>query len=94
MKKYYKKIDQETLLKANKNAPKKSANFCDTIITANEDEVKLYELLSDYKITKGGNTRQQSLKNALSFVNSEYVLVTDVARACIPQKLVLDLVII
>lgn len=30
--KYYKKIDQETILRTNKNAPKKYDNFCDTII--------------------------------------------------------------
>ena len=91
-KKQWLRIDTKPLWKFVADRLNSFYNFCDTIITANEDEIKLYELLSDYKITKGGNTRQQSLKNALSLVNSEYVLVTDVARACIPQKLVLDLV--
>ena len=45
LKKYYKKIDQETLLKANKNAPKKFANFCDTIINIDWGKI-LYNRMS------------------------------------------------
>ena len=45
LKKYYKKIDQETLLKSNKNAPKKFANFCDTIINIDWDKI-LYNRMS------------------------------------------------
>jgi 2-C-methyl-D-erythritol 4-phosphate cytidylyltransferase/2-C-methyl-D-erythritol 2,4-cyclodiphosphate synthase len=67
-------------------------NFKETIITANSEELKLYQLLSDYKIVEGGATREESLRNALSLVDSEYLLVTDVARACVPQKLLLDLI--
>ena len=67
-------------------------NLCDTIITANSEELKLYQLLSDYKIVEGGATREESLRNALSLVDSEYLLVTDVARACVPKQLLLELV--
>ena len=67
-------------------------NFKETIITANENESKLYDLLSDYTIIKGGNTRQLSLKNALEKVTTKYVLVTDVARACIPKDIILNLI--
>jgi 2-C-methyl-D-erythritol 4-phosphate cytidylyltransferase/2-C-methyl-D-erythritol 2,4-cyclodiphosphate synthase len=67
-------------------------NFSETIITANKDEVKLYSLLSDYKIVQGGNNRQNSLQNALDKVKTKYVLVTDVARACVPKNIVLDLI--
>jgi len=67
-------------------------SFKETIITANENETKLYELLSDYKIVAGGNTRQQSLKNAISQVNTKYVLVTDVARACVTKEMITRLI--
>ena len=67
-------------------------NFSETIITANEKEVGLYKKLSDYTIVKGAQTRQQSLKNALKKVNSEYVMITDVARACVPKEIVLNLI--
>jgi len=66
--------------------------FKDTIITANENDVKLYELLSNYNIIKGGDTRQISLKNAINQVTTKYVLVTDVARACVPQKVIINLI--
>jgi len=66
--------------------------FKETIITANEKDVRLYKKLSDYKIVSGGSSRQESLKNALSQASGEYVLVTDVARACVTQKMILDLI--
>jgi 2-C-methyl-D-erythritol 4-phosphate cytidylyltransferase/2-C-methyl-D-erythritol 2,4-cyclodiphosphate synthase len=67
-------------------------NFKETIITANSNEVKLYELLSDYKIVAGGNSRQESLKKAIEKIESEYVLVTDVARACVTKKMIKRLI--
>ena len=63
-------------------------NFKKTIITANEKDVRLYEKLSDYKIVKGASERQYSLINALEYVDTEYVMVTDVARACIPKTVI------
>jgi len=38
-------------------------------------------------VVKGGAERQDSLRLALEHVTSEYVLVTDVARACVDEKL-------
>jgi len=43
---------------------------------------------SRFEIVKGGKERQFSLKNAIENIKSEYVLVTDVARACIDKKLI------
>ncbi|STA51327.1 bifunctional 2-C-methyl-D-erythritol 4-phosphate cytidylyltransferase/2-C-methyl-D-erythritol 2,4-cyclodiphosphate synthase [Campylobacter lari] len=40
----------------------------------------------EYKFVQGGATRAQSLLNALSMVESEYVLVSDVARVLISKK--------
>ena len=62
-------------------------NFKKTIITANPKEVRLYEKLSDYTIVSGDKERQLSLKNALKHVDSEYVLISDVARPCIDKKI-------
>ncbi len=61
-------------------------NFQKTIITANPKEVRLYEKLSDYKIVSGDKERQLSLKNALKYVDSEFVLISDVARPCIDKE--------
>ena len=67
-------------------------NFKKTILTANPNEVRIYEKLCDYEIVKGDKERQLSLKNALERVNTEYVMVTDVARACVNKEIVLNLI--
>ena len=41
-----------------------------------------------YTYVQGGNTRQASLTNALKHVNSDYVLVSDIARCCIPKDMI------
>jgi len=45
----------------------------------------------DFTYVTGGNTRQESIKNSLAQVDSEYVMVTDVARSCIPQSVIENL---
>jgi len=45
IKKYYKIIDKETILKTNKDAPKKFDNFCDTIINIDWSKI-LYNRMS------------------------------------------------
>ena len=67
-------------------------NFKETIITANSKDIRLYNKLSNYKIVSGGLSRQESLKNAIRKATGKYVLVTDVARACVTKKMVLDLI--
>jgi len=67
-------------------------SFEQTVLTANKDDVRLYEKLCDYTIVPGDKERQLSLKNALKKVNTEYVMVTDVARACVPKEIVLKLI--
>ena len=62
-------------------------NFKKTIITANPKEIRLYEKLSDYVIIPGDKERQLSLKNALKEVDTEYVLISDVARPCIDKEI-------
>lgn len=42
----------------------------------------------DFIFVKGGNTRQQSILNCLNEVTTKYVMISDVARACIPQNVI------
>lgn len=65
------------------------------IITYSNDEiVKLKELFNSSKIiyVKGGLTRQESVKNALNEVKSEYVLIHDGARPFVSNDLINRLV--
>lgn len=60
--------------------------FKEIIIVSNECEY-MKKFAPEYHFVTGGETRQQSLKNALTLVNSEFVLVSDIARPCISSEL-------
>jgi len=64
-----------------------TTHFDKIIITAAEDEVQYISSFSDYCIVSGGKSRGESLLNALKKVETPYVLVSDIARACISQTL-------
>ncbi len=67
--------------------------FNKVIITSSKDELNYMQNFSDdYEFVAGGDTRQQSMKNSLENVDSEYVMVTDVARACIPENVITSLI--
>ena len=42
----------------------------------------------DVVFVAGGDTRQESMKNALKHIDTEYVMVSDVARCCIPPNMI------
>lgn len=54
--------------------------FCQIFITASELDFLYMQTISPFCVIKGGNTRAQSLRNALRFVEADFVLVSDVAR--------------
>jgi len=62
--------------------------FDNVIITASSKEISYMKKHADYTFVTGGNTRQESLKNALNKVKTSHVVVTDVARACIPDEMI------
>ena len=63
-------------------------NFAQIVIVGSSDEIKLMSKFVNFKIVEGGNTRQESLVNALKYIDSDYVLVSDVARVCINKNLI------
>ncbi|PAF45995.1 2-C-methyl-D-erythritol 2,4-cyclodiphosphate synthase [Helicobacter sp. 11S02629-2] len=67
--------------------------LADIIVVGSKEDVSYMKKLanSDIKIVEGGNTRQESLFNALSFTNSDLVLVNDSARFNTSKKVVLKL---
>jgi len=67
-------------------------NFKEIIITSHKEEINYMENFTDYKIIEGGDTRQKSLQNSLKYITSEYVLVTDIARCCIPKDMILNII--
>lgn len=68
-------------------------NFKQIIIVASQDEIEYMSEFDDsFEYIKGGDERQISLKNALSLVNYEYVMVSDVARIGVDKELTLRLI--
>ena len=62
-------------------------DFAQIVIVGNKDELKLMKSFAGYKFVEGGDSRQESLKNAIAEIDSKYVLVNDVARACIDKEM-------
>ena len=66
----------------------KSASFDEIIIVSSKEEVAYMNNFATYTYVQGGNSRQASLTNALKHVNSDYVLVSDIARCCVPSDMI------
>jgi 2-C-methyl-D-erythritol 4-phosphate cytidylyltransferase/2-C-methyl-D-erythritol 2,4-cyclodiphosphate synthase len=92
VKKQWLRIEHDPLWLYVTNRLKSSKFFSNIIITAHTDEVAFMQMISDEKIIAGGSSRQESLKNALLHVDTKYVMVTDIARACIDFDLLEDLI--
>jgi len=66
--------------------------FKKIIIVTQEEDVTFMQNYTEHTIIAGGTTRQDSLYNALKAVDSEFVLVSDVARACVSKRLLQDII--
>jgi len=70
----------------------KTKLFSKIIITSHADELEYMSTFCEHTFIEGGDTRQESLKNALKYVDTSYVMVSDVARACPPKELIQRLI--
>lgn len=68
------------------------STFEKTIIVSHKDELNyMKNFCDDFLFVQGGETRQESIKNALEKSSSKYVMITDVARSCIPKDVIENL---
>ena len=68
-------------------------DFSKIVIVSSKEEINYMKNFSDeFEYVVGGETRQDSLKNSLEFVQTEFVLVSDVARACVTKQMIDELV--
>jgi len=68
------------------------SNFNQIIVVGNSTELNYMKRFSDdFIFVNGGDSRQESMKNALDKVLTKFVMVTDVARCCVPKDIVLNL---
>jgi len=66
----------------------KEFDFFKIIIVGASDETAYMQSFADYTYVTGGNSRQASLKNALVEVDTDFVLVNDIARCCIDTEMI------
>ena len=94
VKKQWIRIDDEPLWLNVTNRLSSYSNFQKTIVVGHKDELNYMRNFSDnFTFVEGGNTRQQSIVNALKFTESEFVMITDVARCCVPKDVVHELIV-
>jgi 2-C-methyl-D-erythritol 4-phosphate cytidylyltransferase/2-C-methyl-D-erythritol 2,4-cyclodiphosphate synthase len=86
IKKQWLRIEHKPLWQFVADKLKNTHFFKEIIITSLDDDIEFMKNYADFTFISGGKTRQQSLKNALSEVKSEFVLVSDIARACISEE--------
>jgi 2-C-methyl-D-erythritol 4-phosphate cytidylyltransferase/2-C-methyl-D-erythritol 2,4-cyclodiphosphate synthase len=65
----------------------KNALFDEIIIVSTQEEIQVMKNFASYTYIEGGDSRQASLYNALQKVTSKHVLVSDIARSCIPKEM-------
>lgn len=66
-----------------------NGHFKKIIVVAHQDELKyMSNFTNEYTFVAGGKERQDSIANALQFVTSSHVMITDVARCCVPKEVV------
>ena len=58
------------------------------IIASSPQEIHYMKHFADFIFVEGGENRQASLRNALKQVESPYVMVSDIARCCVPQEMI------
>lgn len=93
-KKQWLRIDNEPLWLFVTKRLSSFSHFNKIIITSHQNELNYMQNFSnEYTFVLGGNTRQESMRNALEEVDSKYVMITDVARACIPKDIISELIL-
>lgn len=65
--------------------------FKEVIIVSKQSEY-MRKFSPHFKFINGGETRQESLKNALEYINTDFVMVSDIARPNIPKELIAKLI--
>ncbi|MDZ7818102.1 MAG: bifunctional 2-C-methyl-D-erythritol 4-phosphate cytidylyltransferase/2-C-methyl-D-erythritol 2,4-cyclodiphosphate synthase [Aliarcobacter sp.] len=88
-KKQWIRIDNEPLWL---NVTKRLASFSSfnkIIVASHENELNyMKNFTDDFIFVKGGESRQKSILNCLELVDTKYVMISDVARACIPKNVI------
>ena len=86
VKKHWLRINHQPLWQFVAQKLQKTEKFSQIILVSSDEDIAFMKNYASFTFVKGGASRQESLKNALSSVESKYVLVSDIARACISEE--------
>ncbi len=76
------------------NQLKSYATFSNIIVVGHQYEINYMKNFTDeYIFVAGGSTRSNSMINALQVVTTSHVMITDVARSCIPKHIIENLIL-
>ncbi|MDQ7043877.1 MAG: bifunctional 2-C-methyl-D-erythritol 4-phosphate cytidylyltransferase/2-C-methyl-D-erythritol 2,4-cyclodiphosphate synthase [Sulfurimonas sp.] len=86
VKKHWLRINHKPLWQFVAQKFQNTEKFSTIIIVSSAEDIVFMKNYANFTFVQGGNTRQESLKNALNVVESKYVLVSDIARACVSEE--------
>ena len=86
VKKQWLRINHEPLWKFVADKLQITELFDKIVITSHSDDIEYMKNYAPYTFVAGGSSRQKSLQNALKEVDTEFVLVSDIARSCISEE--------
>lgn len=92
VKKQWLRVDEEPLWLVATKRLEKMYEFQKIIVVGQQDELSYMENFANYLFCSGGESRQESLKNALEHVDSEFVMVSDIARVCASKEIISRLI--
>ncbi|MCF6309056.1 MAG: bifunctional 2-C-methyl-D-erythritol 4-phosphate cytidylyltransferase/2-C-methyl-D-erythritol 2,4-cyclodiphosphate synthase [Sulfurimonas sp.] len=92
VKKQWLRVNHKPLWQFVADKCEKTKHFNKIIVTSSKEDIEFMKNYSDYTFVEGGNTRQDSLRNSLKEVDTEYVLVSDIARSCISENFLKEIV--
>ena len=93
VKKQWLYVDDEPLWQFVANRFLKMQDFSKVIIVSSKEEIEYMKSFDEkFLYVEGGEHRQESMKNALEVVETEYVLVSDVARACVTSEMIDEII--
>ena len=85
VKKQWLRIDHQPLWQFVANRFEITKFFSKIIITASSDDLIFMKNYANFQFIEGASSRQLSLQNALKAVDTEFVLVSDIARSCVNE---------
>jgi len=83
VKKQWLRIEHQPLWQFVANSFKNTQLFEKIIIASSAEDIAFMKQYASYDFVEGSSSRQKSLQNALTLVETDYVLVSDIARSCI-----------